>query len=364
MLPASVVLPGLALVLSLVLTPLARAVSRRLGVVDRPNDRKIHGTPMPTLGGLAFLAAFLLVLAASDAGFFRASAALPESLRKAWLWGLPPVLAIALVDDVRGVSARWKALIHLAAAVLAVRAGLVLGPEIHVLGETVRLGVLSIPLSIAWIVGVTSAFNLVDGLDGLSAGLALLSALGLSPLLFLAGAGGAGTAALVLAGALAGFLPYNVHPARVFLGDAGASGLGFLLAGLALAGTGLPTGLGALAPLVVLGLPVAETFLSIGRRLVLRAQGRGNGVFEADRDHVHHRLLRLGVRHARAVLLLWTVGLACALAGLASVRATPGQGAVLLVALLLAALASVRALGYLGAPGDLPAVEPGSDRSS
>jgi UDP-GlcNAc:undecaprenyl-phosphate GlcNAc-1-phosphate transferase len=338
---------ALAALLSFLLTPLARWASVGLGAIDLPDSRKVHLAPMPRLGGLAVLLSGSLVLAAGWLGFLGPYARLGEPLASGIVLGLAPVVAISLLDDVRGVRARWKALAHLVGALLAVHAGVVLNPEVHFLGEPLRIGILAAPLSVLWIVGLTNAFNLVDGLDGLSAGLALISSVSLAAVYLIVGERTTAACVLVLAGALVGFLPFNLYPAKIFLGDTGAASIGFVLGCFALkGGATMSAGFATVLPVLVLGLPIAETLISMARRLVRRAEKRGSGVFEADRDHIHHRLMSFGVGHRKAVLMLYGVGLLCAAMGFVSLLLTSHQAGLLLSALLLAALIGVKRLGY------------------
>lgn len=337
----------IAAVLSFLLTPVARWLAGAVGAVDMPDARKIHRSPMPRLGGLAVLCAFALVLVAARARWLPSVIDLPEALWTGVALGVIPVAAISFLDDVRGVRARWKALVHVGAALIAVKAGVVLNPEIHFMGEPIRIGLLAVPLSILWIVGVTNAFNLVDGLDGLSAGLALISSVSLSVAFLMAGERAVAGAVLVLAGALVGFLPYNLYPAKIFLGDTGAAAVGFILACFALkGGSTLSAGFATVLPILVLGVPVAETLISIARRLLGRLGKQKSGVFDADRDHIHHRLLGIGLDHRRAVYVMYGVGASLAAIGLISLFVTARQAALLMVALLLAAFIGIKRLGY------------------
>lgn len=338
---------ALAALLSFTLTPFAQWASVGLGAIDQPGPRKVHQGPMPRLGGIAVLLSVAVMLVAGRSGLLGPYLRLGEPLASGIALGLVPVVTISLLDDVRGVRARWKALAHLVGALVAVYAGVILNPEIHFLGESLRLGFLAAPLSILWIVGVTNAFNLVDGLDGLAAGLALISAASLGAMFLIAGERVTASCAFVLAGALLGFLPFNAYPAKIFLGDTGAASVGFVLACFALkGGSTLSAGFATVLPLLVLGLPVAETLISMARRLVHKVGEHGEGVFDADRDHIHHRLLSFGIGHRQAVLILYGVGLLCALMSFISLFLTSLQAGLLLTAALLAAFIGVQRLGY------------------
>lgn len=336
-----------AALLSFALTPFARWTSVGLGAIDQPGPRKVHEEPMPRLGGIAVLLSVAVMLVAGRSGLLGPYLRLGEPLAGGIALGLVPVVAISLLDDIRGVRVRWKALAHLGGALVAVSAGVALNPEIHFLGEPLRLGLFAAPLSVLWIVGVTNAFNLVDGLDGLSAGLALISAASLGAVFLVAGERVTASCVFVLAGALLGFLPFNAYPAKIFLGDTGAASVGFMLACFALkGGPPLSAGFATALPLLVLGLPVAETLISMARRLVHRVEAHGTGVFDADRDHIHHRLLSFGVGHRQAVLILYGVGMLCAAVGFVSLFLNSHQAGLLLMAALLAAFIGIQRLGY------------------
>jgi UDP-GlcNAc:undecaprenyl-phosphate GlcNAc-1-phosphate transferase len=336
----------LAALVSFSLAPVARWASLRLGAIDEPDARKVHDQPMPRMGGLAVLAAMAIVAVLGGTGLLGSAITLPPALSRGLVLGIIPVIGVSFLDDLRGVRARWKLIAHTIAAVLAVQAGVCLNPEIHFLGEPLWIGVVAVPLSVLWIVGVTNAFNLVDGLDGLSAGLAFISSVSLAVVFVIAGERGTAASALVLAGALLGFLPYNAYPARIFLGDTGAASVGFVLACFALkGGSTLSAGFATILPILALGLPVAETTISFARRLIRRVEG-GSGILGADRDHIHHRLLQLGISHRRAVLLLYGFGAAAALVGFVSLFLTSRQAGLLLGALLLAVFIGVKRLGY------------------
>lgn len=337
----------LAAILSFVLTPLARKISIAAGAMDEPGPRKVHTVPIPRLGGLA------VVAAAYAAGTFlwflsegTASGA-PGRIFLALAVGALPILAVSIRDDIHSLGVTPRLAAHLLGAAIAVALGVRLNPTIHLFSLEITIGWLAIPLSLLWIIGVTNAFNLVDGLDGLSAGLALISAVSLAAVSLVTRSPEMAAAALVVAGALLGFLPRNIFPARVFLGDTGATVTGFWLACLALRGSAtLSAGMAVLIPVLLLGVPITETLLSMLRRFAAgRAEGAG-GVLEPDRRHIHHRLIDSGMSQPRAVLFLYGAGLLAAAIGFVSLFLTTGWAALLLAALVLAAGIGIRRLNY------------------
>jgi UDP-GlcNAc:undecaprenyl-phosphate GlcNAc-1-phosphate transferase len=336
-----------AAVISYLLAPAAAALAVRVDAVDRPGPRKVHSQPVPRLGGLAVLCAFVLVAIPTFCVPQTARWLIPSRLGLGVGLGLLPIVAVSILDDIKSLRAGHKFLAHLLGAAIAVWLGNSLNSETHLFGHTIAIGILAVPLSLLWIVGATNAFNIVDGLDGLSAGLALISAVSLAAVFMIVGQTGMAAAVLVLAGAIAGFLPHNLHPAKMFLGDTGATAIGFCLSLFALrGGATLSAGFATLLPVFVLGMPIAETLISIARRLVRRLEQRSAGVFQADSNHIHHRLLALGIDHARAVLVLYGAGLLLAAGALASLFMTARDSALLVVALLLAGTLGLRRLGY------------------
>jgi UDP-GlcNAc:undecaprenyl-phosphate GlcNAc-1-phosphate transferase len=340
--------PVLAALLSFVLTPRVRRLAVRIGAVDRPGPRKVHSSTVPRLGGLAVVASGAIVVALLFWSALPQVDRIADNLALGLTFGLLPILICSVADDLQPLRALPKFAAQLAGASIAVGFGIQLGEQVRLFGQTIDLGWLAIPISILWLVGLTNAFNIVDGLDGLSAGLALVSAVSLAGTALFVGQSGLAMVALVLAGALAGFLPYNIYPAKVFLGDSGSTAIGFALGCLALrGGSTLSSGLAVLAPMLVLGLPIAETLVSMARRLVrgLRSGGRA-GVFEADAEHFHHRLLALGFDKRRAVFVLYAVGLTLALTGYLSLFLTHKKAAVLLLTMITAAFIALSRLGY------------------
>lgn len=334
-----------AALLAFALTPIAARLSHAVGAIDQPGPRKVHRVPTPRLGGLAVIAAIAIVSATlTQSGL---AAVLPSDFRLGLLLGLLPVFAISLCDDIRSVPAVLKLSAHSLGAAIAVAYGFRLGDVAYILGTPVSLGVLAIPISWVWIVAVTNAFNLTDGLDGLSAGLAVISAASLATVALVSADAAQGIVSLVIVGALIGFLPWNTYPARIFFGDSGAASVGFLLACLGLWGTArLSSGMAVLVPILLMGVPLTDAVVSIGRRLLRQLASGEGSLFTADEDHIHHRLLRRGIAHPRAVVLLYAVGLAIAVIGVLSVFLTNQRAAIVVVTLLVAAAAAISQLKY------------------
>ena len=347
----ALLLPGLiAGFLAAALTPLARRLAFLVGAVDMPGPRKVHEQPVPRLGGLAVISASVVVAGLWRSGVARSLVPYPVDLEDLWAplgFGLLPILFVSVWDDIRRLRAVPKLLAHLAGASLAVFGGLVLSPQVHVCGVEISLGPAAPIISVLWLAGLTNAFNIVDGLDGLAAGLALISSGSLAAVFVALGQRDLAAGTILLAGAVVGFLPWNVHPARVFLGDTGSASLGFVLGALALRGAGkISAGFAVLVPVVILGMPLAETLVSMARRMVRKAEGTGVRVMGADRGHFHHRLLEKGLDQRHAVLTLYGAGLVVAAVGLISIFLSAKQTGLLLVAVLAAGLIGVWRLGY------------------
>jgi UDP-GlcNAc:undecaprenyl-phosphate GlcNAc-1-phosphate transferase len=326
-------------------TPAVAALARGLGVLDRPGGRKAHAGAVPRLGGAALFAGLLLGCSAYALAFG------PERLRRlvageSFLLLLAPagfVFLVGVLDDVRGLGPAPRVVAEVLAAGVLVQAGYLLDRVATPFAADLHLGFLAVPLTLLWFVGVTNAYNLVDGLDGLMATLAIPALGGIAAVAFLQGQNGTGILALSLCGALLGFLRWNWHPARIFLGDSGSLLVGFAVAALSLRVARSPAGsLNLQVPLALSAVPITETFLTLARRYV-----SGKPYFSGDRSHIHHVLVRSGLTVPRTVLSLGVVAaLSAAVAVLSlSWRET---GSMALIAVLLAAIAlGLRRLGYV-----------------
>ena len=309
----------------LILTPLVSAASSALGLVDAPGGRKVHLRSVPRLGGVAVVggAALTLFLVTELAG---APPDVTPSLLPI-LIGTTIVFAVGVVDDIRPLPPWPKLLGQIVAAVLVMQAGLLV-ERVTFAGQTWQLGIWSWPITLLWIVGVTNAFNLIDGVDGLAAGISIIA--GATCATILVARGHVPEAILVtsLVGATLGFLVYNFAPATIFLGDGGSLPVGFVLATTAI--TGWQKGATALAagvPLLLFALPIADAASALTRRILRHDSGDRTSlkavirrIVEPDRDHIHHQLLALGLSPRRTVILLYGFTLVFAILALATAQ--------------------------------------------
>jgi len=343
--PVTLLLMGstlLAVVLAIAASPIVVRLAHRYAVLDVPGGRRRHYEPVPRAGGIAVAAAFgltILVFWAVDrvAGH---PFLIPEEVRTSrfTLTALAAAvgLVVGLLDDAFELRARWQLLGHLAIAAVVVAAGIRIDFLTDPFGAS-GLVELAFPIAVGftvfWVVGMNVALNFLDGLDGLAAGVALIAALtlGASALLPTVDEPFVTWMAFTLAGAVAGFLFFNLHPARLFLGTTGVTFLGTMLAVLSIFGTAKIS-----TALLVLAIPIADTFNVLARRVLQRRPP-----FAPDRGHVHHRLLDLGLSHWQSVFLIYAA--TCALAALTFVLSSAAQlaafvGVVVLLALLVAAI--------------------------
>jgi len=289
----------LALIITILLTPMVEKFALKIGAVDIPDKRKIHVRHIPCLGGISLFAgvftALGLVLVFSDLALNL------EALLGIFI-GSILILGVGIYDDLRGLSPRVKFSWQVLAALIVYFFGVEIGFVSNPFNGIYPLGIwVSLPLTLLWIVGVTNAINLIDGLDGLAAGVTAISAGTMFFVALSSGQYGAALLILALAGAALGFLKYNFYPARMFLGDSGSLLLGFILATTAITGVFKTTLVVALIiPVLILGVPIFDTMFAIGRRL-----SSGKHPFEADDKHIHHMLLRAGFSQREAVLSIY-----------------------------------------------------------
>ncbi len=335
-------LAGIAFLFSFLLTPLMRRLSFRWSVLDHPGGRKNQREPMPLLGGLGMFVSFgfVVLFHLALAVFFRFH---PEAARRlpvdfnvhlpgmmtvlprlaVILGGAAAILVLGLVDDLRGLGAGRKLFFQILIALFLVFAGVKATVFVHnhLVGAVV---------TVLWVVGITNAFNLLDNMDGLSAGVALVSSVIFFLYAFLTGQLFVSSLLAVLIGTLAGFLPYNFHPARIYMGDSGSLFLGYIMSVLTIISTyytpASSTMIAIAAPLLILGVPIFDTITVCAIRLKA-----GRPLFVGDRNHFSHRLVALGMSVPRAVLFICLVSFGIGVSSLLLNRAGTMGAIIILV---------------------------------
>ena len=285
------------------MTPPVRVLAFRIGAVDIPLDqRRMHKKPIPRIGGLAIFFGFT----ASTMIFCNPT----KELLTIWIGGFV-LVALGILDDVFRLPAMLKFVVQIGAAVIAVVNGVVID-HISIGGNYVMFGVWRIPITILWIVGLTNAINLIDGLDGLACGVSAISSASLFCVVLLNGDLHSAMITAILTASCIGFMPFNKNPAKIFMGDTGALFLGFTLAVMSVQGVfKLHTVISFLVPLSIFALPLLDTTVAIIRRVA-----HGKSPFSPDRGHLHHKLVDMGFTQKNAVRILYAI---CALLGLVAV---------------------------------------------
>ena len=338
----------LAFITAFVITPYTIRLAKKVGAVDIPNDRRVNKKPMPRLGGLAVIAGFLVSAIYLIISMFieKKINFTEDSLNKkifGFLIGIIVLGITCFIDDVKGIKPLAKLAGQTLAAILVVSSGILIDNfTIPFKENSVMLNeVFSYILTIGWIVGITNAINLIDGLDGLSSGITLISCISLliifalneSPLIAI-------ILITSLAGAIVGFLPYNFNPAKTFIGDVGSNFMGFSIAVISILGVAKTyTAVVIIAPIMVLALPIFDTLWAIVRRIIKTKSIKG--VFKADKGHLHHRLMARGYTQKQAVLILY--GLTATFGMTAIILLDSGIWKAISFALLVVAIV---AIGY------------------
>jgi UDP-GlcNAc:undecaprenyl-phosphate/decaprenyl-phosphate GlcNAc-1-phosphate transferase len=311
--------------LALLLTPLIGRGSAVLGLVDAPGGRKVHTQSVPRTGGLAVVAAAALSLMVVHAFVPPGDRPIGPALYPL-IAGAALIFAVGLMDDIRGLGPLPKLAVELIAAAIIILSGLLI-ERVSLLGTTWPLGWMAYPVTAAWLVGVTNAFNLIDGVDGLAPGISALAGAACGAILIVRGHQPEAMLLAAFVGAMLGFLVYNFAPASIFLGDSGSLVAGFLLAATAISGWQKgATALASAVPLLIFALPIADAATTLARRLVARpTDGRSiaatlRRIAEPDREHIHHRLLALGWSVPRTVIMLYGVTALLSLLALATAR--------------------------------------------
>jgi UDP-GlcNAc:undecaprenyl-phosphate GlcNAc-1-phosphate transferase len=327
------------------LTPLVRRLAIRLGALDAGGGRKVHAGSIPRLGGLAIVLGFyapLTGLLFLDAGINRHFLADQRKVVGLFVGGLI-IAGLGLYDDFRGANAPKKFLVQFLVAALLWQAGYRIDVVSNPFGSPIELGAWGLPVTLLWIAGVINALNLIDGLDGLAGGVAVFV---LGTLFVVASLQDRVLVCLMcaaLGGATLGFLLYNFNPASIFMGDTGSLFLGFVIAAMSIQGSQKSsTAVVVAIPVLALGLPLADTFLAMVRRAL-----RGRSMFQADREHIHHKLLDLGLSQRQAVLVLYGASLLLAGVALVIFYLNDAQAAAVLGVVAIIGVAVFHQMGYL-----------------
>jgi UDP-GlcNAc:undecaprenyl-phosphate GlcNAc-1-phosphate transferase len=335
----------LSLIISFSLTPLARNIALRKGMLSRPGERTVHTEPVPYLGGLAIYFSFILGVLVVCMADQNLKCGFHKEIMGLFLGGTLIVL-LGLWDDIKNIRPLTKLAGQIVVALVLFGFGfrvefltnLFSGQEMHV------SYLLSVFFTVVWIVGLINAMNLIDGLDGLAAGITVIAAWALVIVavylqnyltMFLLA---------VLAGSVLGFLPYNFHPAKIFMGDSGSMFLGLVLASVTLIKSQHKSAAAVvlLTPITALVIPIYDTFVAIVRRAFKK-----ESIFKADKKHLHHRLLAIGLGQGEIVLFIYMVTLYLGIFAFLFVLIPKGFALILLILLLLGLLMGVRVIGYI-----------------
>ncbi|WP_332695443.1 glycosyltransferase family 4 protein [Halalkalibacter lacteus] len=295
----------LCFIVTMLITPLVKRFAIKIGAIDKPNHRKVHQTVMARLGGLAIYIGFLIGLIILQ----------PESpFMIPVLIGGFIIIVTGFLDDMMELSAKWKLLGQVAAAAVVIYGGVQVEFINLPFDGQLQLGWFSIPLTLLWIIGVTNAINLIDGLDGLAAGVSSIVLITISSLAIIQGDVFVAALGVILLGSTLGFLVHNFNPAKIFMGDTGALFLGYMISVISLLGFKNVTMFSLLIPVIILAIPISDTLFAIVRRLVHKQP-----LSAPDKSHLHHCLLRLGLSHKQTVLAIYAM---TAFFGLAAVMLT------------------------------------------
>lgn len=334
---------AITMILAMILTPIIRKLAFKLNAVDQPNARRINKIPMPSAGGLAIYISFSLSLLV----LFH------EIVDPAISWRLIGVSGIVvltgLLDDIFELSPRQKMFGTLAAALAAYFIAGIRFETLNIGSLTeLNLGWFSLPITLFWIVGFTNAINLIDGLDGLASGVSAIALTTIGIIGYIAVSSGGVLIQIpiiifILVASILGFLPFNFFPAKIYLGDTGALFLGFMIAILSLQGLKNATFITLITPLIILGVPITDTFYAIIRR-TLNKQSISN----ADHMHLHHRLISLGFTHRGAVLMIYALSLIFSFAAILYSFTNVIANIFMVVALLFAIELFVEQIGLVG----------------
>lgn len=337
---------AIAFVISFVATPFVRKIAIKIGAIDVPkDDRRMHKHPVPRMGGLAiFIGIIVAIIYSIISSSIENNGIIFDDRIIGYIIGASIIVIMGIFDDRKPIKAIYKLIIQIIAACIVVYFGIRIGPiSIPFLNETYfTLGILEIPLTIIWIVGITNAINFIDGLDGLATGITCISSTSLLFIFLLTGQSiEAIFIAAIMVGATMGFLPFNFNPAKIFMGDTGSNFLGFSLAILSMLGLAKTyTAISVLVPIIILAVPIFDTSFAIIRRIINK-----KSPMEADKGHIHHKLIEAGLSTRQAVFILYAI---CALLGMLAivlVDSSLWKVIILIIAILVFMYTGIRYMG-------------------
>ncbi|TKC17003.1 glycosyltransferase family 4 protein [Robertmurraya kyonggiensis] len=314
---------GLALIISFSMSPVVMKFAKKIGAIDRPNERKVHSKEITRIGGIAiylgFVVAFLYIYSVYEISI-------------SILIGATIIVITGLIDDLYGLKPIQKLIGQCAAAIIVVLSGLHMQYfTLPFISESIVIpSGLSIVISFIWIIGITNAINLIDGLDGLAAGTSIISSISICIIALIMGNTPVALLNLAIIGAASGFLYFNFNPAKMFMGDTGALLLGYLLAVTSVIGFKQVTLVSLVIPIIVLAVPILDTLIAIIRRKINK-----KGIMEADKNHLHHKLLDAGMSHRQTVLFIYAISAVFGLAAIAFYKFNLFTSSIIFVALLI-----------------------------
>lgn len=326
----------LCFIISILITPVVIKLAFKIGATDKPNQRKVHQKIMPRLGGLAIYISFVL-----GVWFYQPQSPYIMSI----MAGATIIIITGILDDMFEISAKLKLVGQLAAAGVVVFWG---GVQVEFINlpfsdGTLEFGFLSVPITILWIVGITNAINLIDGLDGLAAGVSSIALITISGMAILFGNPFVVIIASIVLASTLGFLVFNFHPAKIFMGDTGALFLGFMISVLSLLGFKTSAFISLILPIIILGVPISDTFFAILRRIVNKKP-----LMAPDKSHLHHCLLGLGFTHRQTVLIIYAMAAFFGLVAVILSQAKLLGSFALIIALLIVIEVIAEKIGLVG----------------
>lgn len=324
--------------ISAAITPFVKKFAVKFNIIDIPKDnRRVHNKPIPLLGGLAIYFSFVITLIFNKGSLTNSEIGL--------ILGATIIVIGGFIDDKYNIRPWCKLLFQISSAFVliyfGVRITIITNPVSNVY-QFINVGYMYIPLTIIWVVGITNAMNLIDGLDGLAAGVSLISAITLFIISILNGRNEAAMLTIILSGAIIGFLPYNFNPAVIFMGDTGAQLLGFMLAAISIEGAIKSAAAFSIAvPILALGIPIYDTLFAMIRRKI-----NGKPIMQADRGHLHHRLLDMGLTQRQSVIIMYIISAILGSFSIIAMQINPQRSYFVLAGVMVALVVIAWKVGF------------------